>query len=366
MELATIEEQTKLNALYTQIELEDEETGGIDNDSISKLVEFKRTIAEAITNKGIATNETDTAQKMAENIGKIKTVVEDQTVIGPVEGGSYDNPYIPAGFRHFRGNGTWNDGYIIQEEATGNEFVWVPCVTNQNKVKSGDTVVTFGKKTDDTKYKPSSITITGEEGTTASEIETSVATYGGFYIARYEAGISGTTENYSLSTKTATDGSVKPLSKPGCGVWNYISRANAITVSNRMIDTATTGAKSALISGAAWDTTLQWIVNASDNKNNEPNLGYDTNSTGNGWYSDVSNSTRHLTGYYAVNNIYDMAGNVLDWTTENCTYNGTSYVVSRGGYSDHSGSYLPAAFRDINFADASGVHGFRVMLYKNV
>lgn len=324
----------------------------------------KNAMATSLISKGIQTSNTDSLQTIAGKIDTIKVAKEDNTVIGPVAGGSYDNPYIPTGFRHFRGNGTWNDGYVIEEEATGNQFVWVPCVTDQSKVKSGDTVVTFGKKTDTTKYKPSSMTITGEEGTTASEIEASVATYGGFYIARYEAGISGTTENYSLSPKTATDGSVKPLSKPGCGVWNSISRANAITVSNCMIDTAKTGAKSALISGAAWDTTLQWIVNASDNKNNEPNLGYDTNSTENGWYSDISNSTRHLTGYYAVNNIYDMAGNVCDWTTENCTYSGVSYVLSRGGHCNNSGSDIPAAYRFGSTDYASNYLGFRVVLYK--
>lgn len=60
--------------------------------------------------------------------------------------------------------------------------------------------------------------------------------------------------------------------------------------------------------GKCWDTTLQWMVNSSTNSS--ANAGYDTDSTGKGWYSNVSSSTTHKTGYYAVNNIYDMAGNI--------------------------------------------------------
>ena len=229
----------------------------------------------------------------------------------------YDTPYIPTGFKYKEG--TWNSGYTIigETESIGNEFVWVPCVLDQSKVKEGDTVVTFGKILPSTTEKtdpyymynknnlgliPTDATV-AEEDSTVSDIETSVGTYGGFYIAKYEAGIEGTTENYKLSTKTATDGSVKPLSKAGKGVWNYISRVNALAVSKAMIDNASTGAKSTLISGAAWDTTLKWITATADST-------YATNSAGKGWYNHVSNNTIHVTGYYGTNtnNIFDMAG----------------------------------------------------------
>ena len=297
-----------------------------------------------------------------ENEGKVVTK-------GPVAGGSYDNPYIPEGFTHTEGEGTWNNGYIIRDEI-GNEFVWVPCVIDQTKVKTGDKVETFKKtlpSTTDTTdpyymYNKSNVTITGEEGTSASEIETSVNIYGGFYIGRYEAGIEGTTENSSLKTQIVTDGSEKPLSQPGKGVWNYILRTDAIIVAESMVDTED-GVKSTLISGKCWDTTLRWMVNSSENSVNEPNLGYDIDSTGNGWYNDISNNIRHTTGYYAVNDIYDMAGNVWEWTTENCTYNQGDYLVIRGGSYYGAGSNNPGAFRHFD-NNIAGSNGFRVVLYK--
>ena len=270
------------------------------------------------------------ANEEQEGITNIETTIGEITEgkgnsnVGPVAGGSYDNPYIPTGYTHI-GTEDWNSGYRISDtgDETGNIFVWVPCVTDANKIKSGDNVQIFKRTLPSTTsttdpyymYNKKNYTITGEENP-ASQIKESVRKYGGFYIAAYEAGIAGTKENYSLGTKTATDGSVKPLSKTGCGVWNHISRTNALTVSASMVST-TDGVKSGLISGECWDTTLKWMVNSSTNASK--NTGYDTNSAGKGWYSDVSSNTRHTTGYYAVNNIYDMAGNVWEWTTENCT-----------------------------------------------
>ena len=68
------------------------------------------------------------------------------------EGGTYNDPYVPVGFKHTEG--TWNSGYtIIGETASiGNEFVWVPCVLTveeqQAAQKNGESVQIFQKKLD--------------------------------------------------------------------------------------------------------------------------------------------------------------------------------------------------------------------------
>ena len=289
-------------------------------------------------------------------------------------GGYYDDPYIPVNFEHKVGTTVdWNAGYtIIGKTGTdnaGDEFVWVPCVLDQSIVKSGDTVQTFTKITTG-KYNsynnplhPSGGTNPdiAAEDTTVAEIRTSVGTYGGFYIAKYEAGIVGDTDNFSLSTETATDGSVKPLSQAGIGIWNGITRANCLTVAKAMIPTST-GAKSTLISGECWDTALAWITATADSS-------YAENSAGKGWYNDVSSSQIHTTGYYGTNtnNIFDMGGNVWECTSENSFFEDDGDVyqgeVGRGSYYDQSGSEYPASNRGVSFA-GNAVAGFRVVLYK--
>ena len=72
MELAQIEEETQLNKLYEELSYAGE--GVLDDsmsDAIEKLENFRKVIATAITNEGVATTQTDTAETMAENISKI-------------------------------------------------------------------------------------------------------------------------------------------------------------------------------------------------------------------------------------------------------------------------------------------------------
>ena len=70
-ELAKIEEEKSLNEFYTQLETGESSSGGTDYDSIAKLTEFKRKIAQGITNEGVSTSADATAETMVENIGKI-------------------------------------------------------------------------------------------------------------------------------------------------------------------------------------------------------------------------------------------------------------------------------------------------------
>lgn len=60
-------------------------------------------------------------------------------------------------------------------------------------------------------------------------------------------------------------------------------------------------------------------------------------------------------------NIYDMAGNVYEWTME--AYN-NGYRVYRGGRYSIDGSGNPASVRNVNLPDSTGDYiGFRIALY---
>lgn len=242
-------------------------------------------------------------------------------------GGEYNDPYVPIGFRH-TGTEDWNHGYTIIGEtlSVGNEFVWVPCVLTEEKKQeaqnNGDIVQIF-KKTTTGKYMQSEGEIIGDTEE-AEHIRTSVERYGGFYIAKYEAGVPGTSTNGMNAHNTSVAGDVLPVSKPNVRVWNFIRRTDAISLSNKMINYEKTKVHSTLISGAAWDTTLQWIKNTTDSS-------YDENSTNKGNYSGtVTVTSSNFNTDYAKNNIYDMAGNVFEWTTENSINNDKVCINNRG------------------------------------
>ena len=279
---------------------------------------------------------------------------------------SYDHPFKVRGFAHTEG--TWNNGYTIKgvTENVNDEFVWVPCVTEQSKVKDGDTVVNYEKITTG-KYNEGKFTLSPfsssvrAEDDSVQEVYNSVEKYGGFYIAKYEAG--------TLVPSNDADRKTKPLSQPSLEPWHFITRNDAIIVSKLMINPETTGSKSTLVTGEAWDTTLQWMVNTSDNKNQEPNRGYDVNSTNKGLYGGTNALNYSKTGFFQVNNIYDMAGNLFEWTTENTYFYNYHRMIVRGGGNLTGGTDFPACARHYGEKDgfgykAGGYTTFRVIIYK--
>ena len=173
---------------------------------------------------------------------------------------------------------------------------------------------------------------------------TSVEKYGGFYIGRYETG--------NLSQERASV--IKNNSDINNQTWyTMYNKAKGIAVNGNVT--------SSMIWGSQWDATMRWMYNSG----NEEKKKYTYDSTGKGNYRNTNGDKTITTGSidaYAVNNIYDMAGNVSDWTIE---ANNTRSRVSRGGsYSNRGGDYTPASYRSNSVPTYSGDHdGFRVALY---
>ena len=255
---------------------------------------------------------------------------------------------IPKGFTYKEG--TKDTGLVIQD-GKGNEFVWVPATES-----------TYAK---DTSFP--GVTPTGDDtlpnGITDETAD--VIKYGGFYIGRYEAGIpEGDT---SPSNKTGT-----PVSKKGATVWTNISYTNAKANAESMISNEYV--KTGLITGKAWDTTCHFIEDSLSSINASASL---TDSRYYGNYSDSldpankDNGTKMTAGFsenWKVKNIYDLAGNVYEWTSE-AYY--SPWFISRGGsyYIDGSigyngGNKNPVSYRsDANPSYASDKIGFRLRLY---
>ena len=234
----------------------------------------------------------------------------------------------------------------------------------------------------------------------------SVYENGGFYVGRYEAGI-GT--NRTSNTDKNSDGkytmpSTVPVTKADAYPYTYVTRTQA----QNLVSNVNSGTKtSSLMFGVQWDLVLAFM----HNKGNIADSTLISNSTTIGNYSD---STFQLsqTGKYAtmsdgrlsstwnpsttsttnfvdssrnkiaqssygdgvlvttgtseknkVMNIYDVAGNVWEWTLEKTS--DTDYpCAARGGQFNFTGSLYPAAFRNDHRTDHSdNDFGFRVALF---
>ena len=176
-----------------------------------------------------------------------------------------------------------------------------------------------------------------------NEMIKSVKTYGGFYIGRYETG------NLS-QTKAVVQKNNSDINNQ---TWYTMYKVCKTIKANDNVATS-------MLWGCQWDATLRWMQTSS----NSEVANFPTNSEGKGNYKDTNGNSPIPTGSnssYSVNNIYDMAGNVFDWTME--AYS-TALRVIRGGDYSGTGSAYPASDRNSNApVDSFSNHGCRSTLY---
>ena len=248
---------------------------------------------------------------------------------------------IPKGFTYKEG--TKDTGLVIQD-SNGNEFVWVPATENAY-VK--DTSFRGGSKPTGDDTLPNGIT----------DETADVKKYGGFYIGRYEAGIPE--GDSSTSNKTGI-----PVSKKDAIVWTDINYTNAKASAEKMINSEYV--QTGLLTGKAWDTTCHWIEDSLSSINASASL------TDSRYYGNYKNSlapanensgTKRTSGFsenWKTKNIYDLAGNVEEWTSE--AY--SSFFIYRDGSYGNGGSDYPVSYRYINDASSTyDILGFRPRLY---
>ena len=198
--------------------------------------------------------------------------------------------------------------------------------------------------------------------------KTSVERYKGFYIGRYEAGdkestVAKTLRSSNDVTKTVT---IKANQAP----YNYVTRTEAVSLAEGFATKQGYKAKTKLVSSYAWDTTIAFLQKVNSDYGNSSEEGNYKDTTFP--YTDIKGASQTKssnsqvlvpTGQTTpVCNIYDMGGNVLEWTTESYSSTDSPYA-KRGGYYYYNFAIHPAGTRG-NYSDyARDSIGFRLTLF---
>ena len=134
-----------------------------------------------------------------------------------------------------------------------------------------------------------------------AKMKESVERYHGFYIGRYETGEGGKIVKGTNPLTAQTWYKQYQLDKS-------IINANGI--------------KSSMIWGSQWDQTLIWFhTQGIEKAESAYKKEYVYDSTGKGHYDTSTIAKTGSSTVYAMNNIYDMAGNSIEWTLEAGWYN---------------------------------------------
>ena len=319
------------------------------------------------------------------DISKVTAVTTKDGVVVPV----------PKGFvgSEADGENTIKDGFVIYEgtqpvtnenleeaKTSKNQFVWVPVdgvnlqyeqIGDSWKSQQGYGSGFFNGWTDNDRIEFR---------------KQSVKKYGGFYVGRYEAGFPKKYDNedpYVANEETRNTSVGTPVVQKGFQAWNYINQSNAKTLSENMY-TGNDALESRLIDSYAWDTICTWLGkdnefdilnsiswgNYGDNEEeytinglyalheyyveNGVWLSNIASTFGKGIYNVSTNRTVEevhqdlielSTGISERNkskNIYDLAGNMEEWTTE--VRDNPSEGMLRGGGFNHCGDSTGVAW----------------------
>ena len=337
-----------------------------------------KTIPYAVTKNGTYTftvtgtvNGKNYTKEVIVTVNQFKTVKD--YVVANVEVTYPDgNVWVPEGFRISTDSASTVQGGIVIEDKDLNQFVWVPVATiaAYKRTAYSTNVATTETDTATNSIKINLSSSNSDYFTEAlpEDEKTSVERYKGFYIGRYEAGdkestVAKTLRNSNDVTKTVT---IKANQAP----YNYVTRTQAESLAEGFATKQGYKAKTKLVSSYAWDTTIAFLQKVNSDYGSSSEEGNYSNTTFS--YTDITGATKTKaksssvlvpTGQTTpVCNIYDMGGNVWEWTTESLSITGLRYA-NRGGNCSNNFASLPAGFRTGDSDSAYDSRGFRITLF---
>ena len=354
--------------------------GTVEGDTfpVTATVDGKSFTVDANGNVTVSGSSTEQNPPAPTGNGTLGTVTGSETKNTTVKDSLGNQVVVPAGFKVVNKDANVTDGIVVEDVShsatAGSQFVWIPVGdvikdsagnketitlgryvfnedgsvnTELSKTEPGDQLKTSSSASN---YFTEGLKDSTTSNTHAKDIEDFknkvTNTTHGYYIGRYEARKNGTQVTVKASDT----------------VYNNITQPDAATVSRGMYS-SDSNFESDLMNSYAWDTAIVFLQKF-DNRANKASLKpYSQQTSLN--YSLASQGTNNLevSKQDVICNVYDMASNCWEWTTE--TYSGSNRpCTGRGGLYSNSGSYSSTSLRFFNGTSNSyDSISFRSLLY---
>ena len=374
--LATISIQALTNTgLFAKAQEAKEKSQNAEENQAKTLNEYEDEL-----NKYISGDVKTPVKKVSDNIGSVLSTT-DNTELQDIYGNKI---VVPAGFKIVSNSDTNNattvDKGIVIEDATvdseGNttatsvsQFVWIPVgkiYTDTAKTEANAKTIELGRYEFDSNgnksaYSGSCVeedkgdtntTLKNKGNTIAKNItnfKNSVAANGGYYIGRYEA--------RTTVKRTAEGNALTQITEKGTDqVYNYVTQLQAAQLAQSMYNS--NKFISDLMNSYAWDTATLFLQTCGTDAK------YSRKKPVSTILSQTGTNTQNTKDVQC--NVYDMAGNVREWTTETSNRspapNAYFPCVSRGGEYGNTGDYTSLRY-DVGTSFSNDGVGFRPLLF---
>lgn len=273
---------------------------------------------------------------------------------------------VPAGFKVTEDATTVDQGIVIEDvtsgAAAGSQFVWIP--VGKITKEDGTTVdiklnrYTFDSDGKETPQNESVVwtyfSETASKGNivakSISNFKSSVTTNGGYYIGRYEA--------RTPTSRSDKEDVLTQITEKGTDqVYNYVTQLQAAQQAQGMY--TSNNFTSDLMNSYAWDTATLFLQSCGTNSKYSIQNSLNTllSQTGTNALTEINKIDKQC-------NVYDMASNVREWTTETSSYSDAPCSY-RGGVFDNSDFCVSGRNGSYTF-DSFFFVGFRPILYLQI
>ena len=369
--LATISIQSLTNTgLFQKAQEAKEKTQNAEENQAKTLNEYEDEL-----NKYISGDVKKPVKKVSDNIGSVLSTT-DNTELEDAYGNKI---VVPAGFKIVSDSTTnnaqtVNQGIVIEDatktsegtatSTSGSQFVWIPVgklYTDTAKTDANAKTIELNRYTFDSNGKPTTqgekvietyYSETASKGNTVAKdinaFKTSVTTNGGYYIGRYEA--------RTTTPRTAKGDALTQITEKGTdSVYNYVEQKQAAEQAQNMYNS--NKFTSDLMNSYAWDTATLFLQTCGEEK-------YSIKTSVNKSLASKGTNSSDYTGTRdTVCNVYDMASNIREWTTETSDGSDGPCVSRGGGYGYDDSSICTSVRYYDNTLYSHGYRGFRPLLF---